>query len=196
MTEKDRPFPKAAPARAQDLPWSMPIAVTQIPQDGSHVAFEADAAQREGLAQLAGLRDVIEASAEFDLTHVAGGGIHAVGLVRGLVGQTCVVTLEPVDNAIEEAVDILFLPEHHVALSATPRPPEDDEEIPEPPEPIRNGVIDLGKLAMDFLFLGIDPYPRRPGAVFVPTVVQQDPEEHPFAALKALKDGPPSGKKR
>lgn len=169
--------------------------VAQIPQEGSHIAFEADAAQREGLARLAGLRDVIEASAEFDLMHLAGGGIHATGLVRGLVGQSCVVTLEPVDNAVEEAVDVLFLPEQHVALSAPSRPPEDDEEIPEPPEPIRNGVIDLGKLAMDMLFLGIDPYPRRPGAIFVPPVLPTDPDEHPFAALKALKDKPPPGRK-
>ncbi|HEY0218904.1 MAG TPA: DUF177 domain-containing protein, partial [Afipia sp.] len=135
MTEKDRIAPKAASVRTGDLPWSMPVTVAQIPQDGSHVAFEADAAQREGLARLGRLRDVIEASAEFDLTNLAGGGIHAVGLVRGLVGQSCVVTLEPVDNAIEEAVDVLFLPEQHVALSTSFRPPEDDEEIPEPPEP-------------------------------------------------------------
>lgn len=195
MAEKDRFVPKAASIRANDLPWSMPVAVAQIPQDGSHVAFEADAAQREGLARLGGLRDVIEASAEFDLTHISGGGIHAVGLVRGLVGQSCVVTLEPVDNAVEEAVDVLFLPEDHAALSAPVRPPEDDEDIPEPPEPIRNGLIDLGKLAMDILFLGIDPYPRKPGAVFVPPVIAEDPDEHPFAALKALKDTPPSGRK-
>lgn len=195
MAEKDRITPKATSVRASDLPWSKPVAVAQIPQDGSHVAFEADATQREGLARLGRLRDVIEASAEFDLTHLSGGGIHAVGLVRGLVGQSCVVTLEPVDNAIEEAVDVLFLPEEHVALSASPRSPEEDEEIPEPPEPIRNGAIDLGKLAMDILFLGIDPYPRKPGAVFVPPVVAPDPDEHPFAALKALKDMPPPEKK-
>jgi hypothetical protein len=36
------------------------------------------------------------------------------------------------------------------------------------------------------LFLGIDPYPRRRDAVFEPPVVAADPEDHPFAALKAL----------
>ena len=43
-------------------------------------------------------------------------------------------------------------------------------EIPDPPEPIVNGVIDLGRLATDALFLGIDPYPRKPDAVFEPPV--------------------------
>ena len=178
---------------SRDLPWSMPVVVAQIPETGSHVEFEADDTQRNALAELAGLRDVIEASAAFDLTHVAGGGIHAIGLVRGLVGQTCVVTLEPVDNGIEEPVDVIFMPEG--AVVAAPSPAEDDDEIPDPPEPIVGGRIDLGKLAMDMLFLGIDPYPRKPGAVFTPPAVEADPDEHPFAALRALRDGPPPGKK-
>jgi len=53
-----------------------------------------------------------------------------------------------------------------------------------------NGLIDLGRLATDALFLGIDPYPRRPDAVFEPPVVAADPEDHPFAALKALQLDP------
>jgi hypothetical protein len=63
---------------------------------------------------------------------------------------------------------------------------ESSEAIPDPPEPIENGFIDLGRLATDALFLGIDPYPRRPDAVFEPPVVAADPQDHPFAALKAL----------
>jgi len=47
-------------------------------------------------------------------------------------------------------------------------------------------VIDLGRLATDALFLAVDPYPRRPDAVFEPPVEATDPNDHPFAALKAL----------
>ena len=54
----------------------------------------------------------------------------------------------------------------------------------DPPEPIENGMIDLGRLATDVLYLAIDPYPRKPGAVFEPEVTAADPEDHPFAALK------------
>jgi len=35
--------------------------------------------------------------------------------------------------------------------------------------------------------LAIDPYPRKPNVVFEPVVTAADPEDHPFAALKALK---------
>ena len=62
--------------------------------------------------------------------------------------------------------------------------------MPDPPEPIENGMIDLGRLATDVLYLAIDPYPRKQGAVFEPQVAAVDPEDHPFAALKALQTGP------
>ena len=51
---------------------------------------------------------------------------------------------------------------------------------------IEGGVIDLGRLSTDVMYLAIDPYPRTSGAVFEPLVAAQDPEDHPFAALKAL----------
>ena len=60
-----------------------------------------------------------------------------------------------------------------------------------------NGVIDLGRLATDALFLAIDPYPRKPDAVFEPPVIAADPEDHPFAALKALQlDAKPPVRKK
>ena len=57
-------------------------------------------------------------------------------------------------------------------------------------EPIENGMIDLGRVATDAVYLALDPYPRKPGAVFEPVVEAADPEDHPFAALKALKAEP------
>jgi hypothetical protein len=185
----------------KNLPWSVPFVVAQIPEDGSHVAFEADAAQRAALAAVGGLREVVSASAEFELTHGGDGTVHAVGRVQARIGQTCVVTLDPLENAIDEPNEVTFA---HPSDEPAPRAPapagEDDnlEDIPDLPEPIMNGTIDLGRVAADFLFLGIDPYPRKPGAVFEPLVVADDPEDHPFAALKVLKEGSPptSGKKK
>ena len=62
------------------------------------------------------------------------------------------------------------------------------------PEPIVNGAIDLGKLATEFLVLGIDTYPRKPGAAFAAPETPPDPDEHPFAALRALKEAPGGSK--
>jgi hypothetical protein len=109
--------------------------------------------------------------------------------VRARVGQTCVVTLDPIENDIDEPIDLIFAPPEQIPelSDLVDDAAESEEEIPDPPEPIVNGIIDLGRLATDALFLAIDPYPRKPGAVFEPRVEADDPEDHPFAGLKALK---------
>jgi uncharacterized metal-binding protein YceD (DUF177 family) len=167
-------------------PWSFPVSVAKISASGSHVIFEADASQRAALAEMGSLRDVQSASAVFDLTLARGGAIQVHGRVRAVVGQDCVVTLEPISTTIDEEIDAVFAEADTGGAAVRPKTNDDDEE-PDPPELIVNGVIDLGKLAADWFFLGIDPYPRKPDAVFQEDSPQNDPEDHPFAALKALK---------
>jgi hypothetical protein len=169
-------------------PWSVPVTVAQIPDTGLHRDIEAGRAAREAMAEVAGLREIFSASASLDVTPKSGGRFHVAGRVRARIGQTCVVTLDPIENDIDEAVDLIFAPAEQIPQLAdlVDEAAESDLEIPDPPEPIVDGVIDLGRLATDALFLGIDPYPRKPEAVFEPLVVAPDPEDHPFAALKAL----------
>jgi uncharacterized metal-binding protein YceD (DUF177 family) len=170
-------------------PWSAPVAVAQIPDTGSHRDLEADPAAREAMAAAAGLREIQSANASLDVTPKGGGRFHVAGQVRARIVQTCVVTLDPIDNDIDEDIDLIFAPPEQIPEMAdlVDDTAESVAEIPDPPEPIVNGVIDLGRVATDALFLGIDPYPRKPDAVFEPPVVPADPEDHPFAALKALR---------
>jgi hypothetical protein len=170
-------------------PWSVPIAVLQIPETGLRRDLEAGAAERAAMAEVAGLREILSANASFDVTPDKAGRFHVVGRVQSRIGQTCVVTLEPIENDIDEPIDLIFAPPEQIPVLAdlVDDAAESDSEIPDPPEPIENGVIDLGRLATDVLFLAIDPYPRKPDAVFEPVVIAADPEDHPFAALKALK---------
>ena len=74
------------------------------------------------------------------------------------------MTLEPIENQVDEAVDLLFLPR-----GACREDPVDVEAVEA--GVIRrkrsvDGAIDLGAVATEFLLLGLDPYPRKPGAVF------------------------------
>lgn len=180
-------------------PWRVPIMVAQIPDTGLHRDVEADAAARKAMAELAGLREVLSARASFDVIPKSDGRFQVTGNVRARIGQTCVVTLDPIENDIDEAIDLMFAPPEQIPALAdlVDDDDESDVEIPDPPEPIIGGVIDLGRLATDVLFLGVDPYPRKPGAVFEPQIVAADPEDHPFAALKALKgDTKPTGAKK
>jgi hypothetical protein len=179
-------------------PWSVPVTLAQIPDTGLHREIEANQAAREAMADIAGLREILSASASLDVTPKKGGRVHVAGRVRARIGQTCVVSLDPIENDIDEAIDLIFAPPEQIPELAdlVDEATESDAEIPDPPEPIVNGLIDLGRLANDALFLGINPYPRRPDAVFEPLVVAADPEDHPFAALKALKpDAKPRGPK-
>jgi uncharacterized metal-binding protein YceD (DUF177 family) len=165
-------------------PWHLPVAVEDVAETGQHFELAAEESVRAAVAQVTGLRDLPRLQATFDVTRRGAGGLHVAGLVSATVGQNCVVTLEPLTNEIEEAVDLLFLPRRGPA-------PEEDGD-PESrnvkwngPEPLVDGVVDLGALATEFLILGLDPYPRKPGAVFEP------PPDHkaadsPFAALAKL----------
>jgi Large ribosomal RNA subunit accumulation protein YceD len=170
-------------------PWSVPLAVAQIPDTGLHRDIEAGPATRQAMADVAGLREILSANASLDVTPKGGGRFQVTGRVWARVGQTCVVTLDPIENDIDEPIDLIFAPPEQIpALSdLVDEAGESDAAIPDPPEPIEHGMIDLGRLATDALFLGIDPYPRKPDAVFEPPMVAEDPEDHPFAALKALR---------
>jgi uncharacterized metal-binding protein YceD (DUF177 family) len=159
-------------------PWSVVVALDDIPETGLHTAMEAPEPVRADLAKLAGLRELPRLSAVFDLTP-RGGGVHVAGLVSAHLGQTCVVTLEPIESDLTESVDIVFAP--------VPQAQAKDLKLDnEPPERLVDGKIDLAAIATEFLLLGIDPYPRKAGAEFAPAKVD-DAGPRPFAALEALK---------
>lgn len=173
-------------------PWRVPVIVAQIPDAGLHRALEAGDVSRAAMAEIAGLREIMSASASFDLKLKSGGRVHVTGEVHGRIGQTCVLTLDPIESAIDEVVDLMFAPPEQIrnlAALVDVAAQSEEEEVPDPPEPIVDGVIDLGRLATDVLFLAIDPYPRKSDSVFEPPAETVDPADHPFAALKALQTG-------
>jgi hypothetical protein len=98
------------------------------------------------------------------------------------------VTLEPLTTEVDEDVDVMFSSDIQPAAGTTSDVEADDTLAEDPPEPIVGGRIDLGALAAEFLILGLDPYPRKPGVVFEPVVQPVDPADHPFAALASLKN--------
>ncbi len=165
--------------------WSVPVTVEDIPEGGLHFELKAPAEARAAVAELAGLRDLPSLSAVFDLTR-QGASVHVVGEVSAKVGQTCVVSLEPIENIVRESIDLKFAPAHAAAAAAgkgeRKRVSVDDEQ----PESLVDGRLDLGTLATEFLILGIDPYPRKAGTQFA-APKGEDRGERPFAALEALK---------
>ncbi len=164
--------------------WSVPVAVEEIPETGLHLEIEAPEGTRAAVAKLAGLHDLPQLSAAFDLTR-QGAGVHVSGQVNARVGQICVVTLEPIESPVAESIDLKFMPAAGEAagVKGSHKVVQSEDELP---EPLVGGTVDLGALATEFLILGIDPYPRKPGAQFAP-LKAEEAGERPFAALEALK---------
>ncbi len=67
--------------------------------------IEAPAEIRAAVAKLASVRDMPHLAAVFDLSR-HGAAVHVTGQVDARVGQTCVVTLEPLETTVAEPVDV------------------------------------------------------------------------------------------
>ncbi len=167
-------------------PFSRIVRVDTLPRDGETVTIEANAEERAALAALLKLPAIESLSATLALTRAAKGGARVIGAVHGEVTQTCVVSLEPFPATVEEEIDVRFAPrdDERGARRRGVEEPEivsmaDDDE----PDPIIDGKIDLGALAREFLALGLDPYPRKPGVAFEPPA-EPEPEVTPFAVLR------------
>ncbi|HEY4162090.1 MAG TPA: DUF177 domain-containing protein [Dongiaceae bacterium] len=119
--------------------------------------------------------DRLEAS--FNLNRAGNGVIHVRGSIEAEIVQSCVVTLAPVPAQIRETFAVDF-------SDRDPGPEEEadfDLDAEDPPEPIKNGHIDLGELAAQQLSLALDPYPRAPGAELpVEFAAEADPEANPI----------------
>jgi uncharacterized metal-binding protein YceD (DUF177 family) len=165
--------------RRREGHWSVPVTVHEVPETGRRFELRADAATRAAIARSADLRALPRLEATFDVSRRDLEGLHVVGRVSATVGQVCVVTLDPIENEVEEMVDLVFVP------GATPAV---DDASDEAPEPLLDGTVDLGAIATEFLILGIDLYPRKPDAVFQAPPIE-DKTEHPFAGLATLRRG-------
>ena len=164
-------------------PWSRKVAVDDIPPTGGHFELAADEPIRAELAKTAGLRALPRLEATFQVNRHGGDGLHVAGDVSATIEQNCVVTLEPMESELRESVDLVFLPPAAAGEAKETTLRLDERE---PPDILSDGAVDLGAVATEFLLLGIDPYPRKPGATFE-SASAGDPAARPFAALSALK---------
>jgi hypothetical protein len=165
------------------LSWSYPIAVADLPPDGIELTLAPDKEIRAELARHAGVLAVPELAATLKVSPDGRGGAEVAGRLEAVVRQTCVVTLDPFDNRVSEPIAIRYAPAAAARLAGGTI----DVGLENPPDPLIHGAIDLAAVVAEYLTLGIDPYPRKPGAVFKPPKLGGGKGESPFAALKKLK---------
>ena len=159
-------------------PLTRPVSIDRLPPAGQEISIEASAEERDALARDFSLPAIRRLEGVFRLEGTRA-RMRVTGRVRATVTQTCVVTLEDFDSEIDEEVEVDFTSGPDV--SALAEGAGDDL-----PDPITDGTIDLGALTAEFLALGLDPHPRKPGVEFRYEGEGAE-EKSPFAALGKLK---------
>ena len=90
-------------------PWHVPLALENVPETGSISISLPTPKCAPAWRGWRGSRDLPRLQASFEVTR-HGSGLRVQGRVSATVGQTCVVTLEPLANEVEEAIDLVFAP--------------------------------------------------------------------------------------
>lgn len=164
-------------------PFSRVVRIDALAPEGQTFELEASAAEREALAKSYGLPSIESLRATLTVKRAGAGGARVRGAVHGELTQTCVVSLEPFPAAVDEEVDVRFAPPAEEKPGR--RPSEEPLTVTmdeDEPDPLIDGKIDLGALAAEFFALGLDPYPRKPGATFEPPT-DDTHEASPFSTL-------------
>ena len=162
------------------------VRLDRVPQRGTVVPIEASAGQREALSVRFGLLALSSLRADVTVRPSAGEIWVVEGRLVANVTQACVVSLDPVEQRIEEAFTLRFVGGEQAAAAGAELVLEGDSDAP---EPLEGDEIDVGELVAEQLSLALDPFPRRPGAVLpVDTGGAADAARvNPFAALAGLK---------
>ena len=154
-------------------------------RDGDRLDLAADAEECASVAERLGLLSLDRLEAHAVLSR-DGQQVRATGRLKASLEQACVATGAPVQEHVDEAFDLSFVP--------APSGGKPDEEIELGSDDLdtifHDGTaIELGSAIADTLALSLDPYPRSADAdaALKEAGVMSEEEAGPFAALAALK---------
>jgi hypothetical protein len=111
------------------------------------------------------------------------------GAIDLAVTQACVVTLESLVAKSSEDFSMELWPREEMPATDDGVVGDlDDDEI----EPIDNGVVNIGRIVLEYAACMIDPYPRKTDAAFswIDEVGEASDAGNPFAKLKELRGKP------
>ena len=165
------------------FPISEPYELGRLSQAGDEVVISPSAEMRARLAHWAGVDSVEAFEATVELRKVTPTRFSLEATLKADIVQSCVVTLDPVRTHIETSFRRELLLAERRPSDGEPAPVDEDGR-----EEIESLRYDLAVPVLEELALQIDPYPRRPGVQFEPPMDVTDRPDHPFAALKKLKD--------
>jgi hypothetical protein len=152
----------AADDAALPVPFAWQLKPEDVPAGGRDLRHEASRTERAALAAALGLEACERLELAGRVRNLGAGAYHLSARLTADVVQACVVTLAPVAATIDEPVEIEFRPPDAVAEQAGALDLETATDI----EPIEQGRMNLGRIAVETLSAALDPYPRAPAASF------------------------------
>lgn len=166
-----------------------PFDTRRIGEPSSRETVEATTAECASIAAFLDVLSLQSLAAELEIARWSASGIAIEGRLRATATQACVVTLEPVQQVIDEPFRRTFLPPQAKAIE--PKTVAEAEVVvafdeDDPPDDLEGPVLDLGPILVEQLALALDPYPRAPGAKLDDNATTGD-DSSPFAALSRLR---------
>jgi uncharacterized metal-binding protein YceD (DUF177 family) len=168
--------------------FSRPVDLSRLGDATVVQDIEASEGERRALAKRFDLLALDLLRAKVNLRRVQGGtAVRLAGHLSAEVTQSCVVTLDPVANRIEEDFTVLYAPQ--AAVEAAMVGADADMDLP---EPLPEGTLDIGEAVAQQLSLALDPFPRAPGAEIDPEWRgdAEETRENPFARLATFRKNP------
>ena len=151
---------------------------TLRPDSENFYKLKTNPADLLGLAERFGWVSVDHLASELTVRKVARDCWDVSGRIAGQIVQSCTVTGVPVPENIDFQIEERYV-----------RSAEQNDHVEvglDGAEPIQNGAIDIGELAVQSLCLAATAWPRVDDAPDGYSVGDQE-LDHPFAALSALK---------
>jgi uncharacterized metal-binding protein YceD (DUF177 family) len=175
-------------------PFSRTVELNAVPAAGLERSISANTAELAALADTYEIPEVRKLAADLTLSREPGGVIRVNGRVIAEIVQTCVVSLVPVEQSIDEPVDVRLVEAGSPRAEASARPGAEvmiDPDERDPPDIVIGPTLDLGAIVTEHFLLAVDPYPRAPDAELPAEAVDSsaDAGDSPFAALARLRGG-------
>jgi hypothetical protein len=168
------------------MSWTHEIRLSEVQRGPVKVRLDADDAVRRALARDLGLISIESLTADLTLKPWLDGA-ELAGALAAEVTQTCSVSAEAFGERVAGEIFVRMVPagSPNAPTEPTGEEIEVDLEGDDPPDVLASDRIDLAGYVIEHLVLELDPFPRKPGAVFEPPE-EQSPAS-PFAILRKLR---------
>ncbi len=185
--------------------WPYFIRADSVPAAGKHAKLAATPEQCSAIAERVGVEIIENLHASMKLALQNGGHIlYISGEVKADIQQACVVSGQLIKSHVKEDFEAWYA-DHDKAIPFSRAKHEvqvkmEGDEVQilderDDPEVMTDGQVDLGEVAIQYLSLGINPYPRAPEFAAMADDNTVTPEKqvtvgsgslrpNPFAALK------------